>query len=209
MPKIIDLTGQRFGRLTVVGIAERLNGQRVKWICRCDCGNNAIVSGTHLKSGHTISCGCYKIEKTKEVNGKHFLSRKERLYVVWMNMRLRCRNPKNKRYKNYGGRGITICDQWEDYMEFRKWALENGYSENLTIDRIDVNGNYCPENCRWADIETQSNNRTNNHFIEALGQRMTAKQWGEKTGIPASTIIARINKLGWSDEKAVSTEVKK
>lgn len=207
MPKLIDLTGQKFGRLTVLNISKKRSGKRVEWVCKCDCGKEVVISGTHLVSGHTKSCGCYKIDIVRERTGKHFLSRKERLYVTWMNMRSRCRNKNNKRYKSYGGRGIKVCEEWDNYLAFREWALSSGYTEELTIERIDVNGDYCPENCRWASWKEQARNKTTNHILRAFGRSMPAVQWAEETGISAETILARVNKLGWSVEKAVSFPV--
>lgn len=158
-----DMTGQRFGRLTVIDRAENDRKNQACWRCRCDCGNVTVVAGARLRRGTTKSCGCYfqerRREKAKTHGGRH-----ERLYGVWYNMRQRCENAKEKSYPYYGGRGIRVCDEWRDYATFREWALANGYDPEAekgkcTIDRIDVNGNYEPTNCRWVSMAEQNSNK--------------------------------------------------
>lgn len=197
MGRFHNLTGQRFARLTVIErAADKVTGSKPKvmWRCRCDCGKEVTVWSSSLVQGTTVSCGC----KTK----KHGFSHKERLYETWRNMRRRCFDPKNKRYAQYGGRGITVCLEWNDYTAFRKWAMSSGYRDDLSIDRIDVDGNYCPENCRWADAQVQANNVSRNRILSYGGKSMTMAQWARELGVTYGALNHRVQK-GQSMEEIV------
>jgi hypothetical protein len=154
MGKAIDLTGQRFGRLTVIRQAENDKFGNICWWCRCDCGKEKAISGHHLRAGQSTSCGCVRIRRRKHGDAG------SKLYQVWANMKQRCLNSRNKRYKDWGGRGITVCKEWlESYDKFKAWAISSGYREGLSIDRIDNDGDYCPDNCRWATASEQRRNQ--------------------------------------------------
>ena len=154
-----DLTGQRFGRLTVVGSAPATRGRHLQWRCSCDCGRETTSTSYKLTSGYKKSCGCLTRESARDRHYKHG-GKGTRLYNIWKNARQRCRNPKNPDYKKwYGSRGIQFAKEWDDFGAFREWALANGYNERLTLDRIDPNGDYAPSNCRWATAKEQRQNQ--------------------------------------------------
>lgn len=210
MSKMIDLTGGKFGKLTVLHRAENNKYGQAMWLCACDCGKETIVKGNSLRTGCVKSCGCLIAETSSVRNTKHGLSRRnaklDRIYSIHSNMLQRCENPKNKSYKNYGGRGILVCAEWHDVSVFYKWAMESGYRPDLTIERIDNDGNYEPKNCRWATIKEQSNNRRNNHFLEFNGENHTISEWSEIVGIPRAVIDARLDR-GWNTEKVLTAPV--
>ena len=160
--KLIDLTGQRFGLLTVLRkYGHSGKCREVTWLCKCDCGNETVVIGHDLRKGTTQSCGCFRKLREVEANIKHGGS-KEPLYKRWCGIKRRCYTTSNKDYKNYGGRGIKMCDEWKnDYSAFKEWALNNGFEEHLTIERINNDGNYEPSNCKWATVKEQNQNKRN------------------------------------------------
>lgn len=197
-----DLTGRKFTRLTVIEFME-MRKRTPFWKCRCDCGKETIVSSDHLKSGHTKSCGCYTRERIGALNYKTGLTA-SRLFYVYHNMRNRCYRPNNRVYDQYGGRGITVCDEWlgeHGFENFSKWALENGYKDLreesgrtiLTLDRIDVNKGYAPDNCRWVDKYVQANNRRNNRHIKINGEIDTLANMAKKYGISYQTVRSYAN----------------
>jgi len=202
-----DLTGKKFGKLTVIEYAEYRN-HKPHWKCKCECGNYKIASTHYLKYGHTQSCGC--LVKGKEFERyKHGLT-KHRIYHTYHAMKQRCFNEKNEGYKDYGARGISVCDEWmgERGLEnFYEWSMNNGYKDDLTIDRINVNGDYSPDNCRWANVETQMNNTTRNVRFEYNGESHTSSEWAKilNNGVPKTEIYSRIVLLGWDVEKALFT----
>lgn len=204
----IDLTGKRVGRLIVLDRADdhiAYNGRRrIMWRCKCDCGKETVVRGDHLRSGRIRSCGCFLSDTAKDTRSIHNES-KTHLYGVWSAMKHRCNNPNATHYEDYGGRGISVCDEWRsDYTAFRNWALLTGYQEGLTIDRIDNNGNYCPENCRWVTSVAQANNRRSNIMVTFNGETHNLKQWSDILGIRYGKLHQRFA-AGWTPEKAFTT----
>lgn len=200
MGRFVDLIGLKFGRLTVIERAKITNRKKVKWVCMCDCGVISVVAGSDLKSGHTSSCGCLKEEKFKDRFTTHGQTG-SRLHTIWNNMRFRCRNPKATEYRHYGGRGISVCKEWaQSFDVFATWAFESGYNDNLTIDRIDNSGNYCPSNCKWATMSEQQNNKQTN----LVWKGKTLKQHCDEKGLKYKRIRDRISKLGWTFEKALT-----
>lgn len=204
--RLKDITGRRFGRLVAIehtGYTDR--GQSI-WRFQCDCGNIYEAQSAPVVYGSVISCGCYNREKTAKKNFKHGFSesgKKEKLYSVWCSMRKRCRNENDQMYKYYGGRGITSCEEWEDYPTFRKWAYENGYEEGLTIDRIDVNGNYSPDNCRWIPMAEQMQNTRRNKYLTFNGETKCIAEWSREIGVSHNTIQRRLSH-GWTIEEALT-----
>lgn len=203
MGKFQDLTGQRFGRLTAIERVEN-KGNRTMWLCRCDCNEMCVVDGGNLRSGHTKSCGCEKYTNAILSHTKHGYSH-TRIDEIYQNMVDRCYNPNSTYYADYGGRGIAVCEEWlNDRAEFFAWSRKSGYNDNLTIERIDNNKGYCPDNCRWATRKEQANNRRTNHYIEHKGKKQTIQQWADELKINSSTIRWRL-KNGWSIEKTLNT----
>lgn len=203
MSKVTDLTGQRFGRLTVIERAGSNKQGRAMWLCRCDCGNTKIVIGHNLQSGSTRSCGCISKE-----NPHHTLhgQTNTRLFRIWYSMKRRCLSPNSDRYPYYGGRGITICDEWLSFENFYKDAMALGYADDLTIDRIDVNDGYHFTNVRFVSMQIQQNNKRNNRFITYKGETKTIAEWERKMGFSKDRLWSRLS-AGWSVEEALTIPV--
>lgn len=210
-----NLAGKRFGRLKVIKENGRGSSGAVAWLCECECGNQVTVEGHALVRGKNKSCGC--------LHGENHGFSDDRLYAVWQTMKRRCDLPTNEKYPAYGGRGITVCEEWANsFKAFREWALSNGYDYNApygvcTIDRIDVDGNYCPENCRWVDMATQSKNKRpapkHSKGIEVIYKGVRYKsisELAEAYGINEDRLYRRIHKMSIDDamEQALSANAK-
>lgn len=203
MGKYQDLTGKTFGELTVIQKHGKDIKGNVLWICECSCKRRIIVRSRDLNSQNTKSCGCLK-----GIN--HGLSR-TRIYKIYNGMKCRCYKCYSTEFNNYHSKGIKVCDEWlgkNGFINFYNWAITNGYNDNLTIDRIDNNGNYEPTNCRWITIQEQQNNKSTNRLITYNQETHNISQWVNITGIPRATIVKRLNN-GWKPELALTKEVNK
>lgn len=212
----IDITGQKFGKLTALNPTDKRKGESVVWDCACDCGNKMQIALNKLKyKSGARSCGCLQKEKAS-ASGKLMVHKKgsesstyihggykTRIYAEWLNMKARCNYTNSKVYKRYGGRGIKVCDEWEhDFKVFWEWANENGYSDTLTLDRKDVNGNYEPNNCRWITNAAQQLNKRTNRLIEYNGTTKTLTEWARQIGISCDALSKRLRK--WSKDRAMT-----
>lgn len=206
--KVLDLTGKKFGRLTVLRYTDKRAGSSVIWDCICDCGNLHSVAGRVLTSGDSNSCGCYAKEMMSARNITHGLSGERRLYNIWSKMKRRCIGTDKVVSKYYHDRGISYCEEWDDFETFYDWSIENGYSKELTLDRIDNNGDYCPDNCRWVDMKVQSRNKRGNRVIVIDGVSKCITDWCEINGINVSTVNSRINR-GMDEVTAITKPVMK
>ena len=212
MTKYEDLTGKKFNYLTVLEL-KRNNKTKIQWLCQCDCGNTVIVLASHLKNAHTKSCGCFRKNKLTKENPKYkHGKRHSRIYSVWINMKTRCYNKNVKAYKNYGNRGIKVCNEWigkeKGFINFYNWAIQNGYRDDLTIERINVDGNYEPNNCRWGTYKQQNNNKRSNMYIEYNNEKHTLQEWSEILPIKISSNALRYRIVkGWGVEKSFNTPV--
>ena len=208
--KPLSLENKRFGNLIALNYAYSKYKKRY-WKCKCDCGNYTIVCASQLLSGKTKSCGCLRKQIARENAIKthtthHFTQ--TRLYDIWRSMKKRCYLKTHMHYSSYGARGIKICEEWKnDFISFYNWAMENGYRDDLTIDRIDVNGNYEPNNCRWATIKQQQNNKRNNIFLTYEGKTKSIYEWSNITGIKYCTIWWRY-RHNWNINKILERKVK-
>lgn len=209
---MIDLTNQKFGRLKVVGRdgyhIYPSGKRRAKWLCQCDCGNLVSVVTSDLKNAHTQSCGCLRKETTALLKQTHCQC-ESRLYSIWCGMKNRCYNSKQSNFRYYGARGIAICDEWrEDFCAFYSWAIKHGYKDNLSLDRININDGYYPQNCRWVTVGEQSLNRSNNHLIQYNDKTQSIKEWSGETGIAYDCLFYRLEH-GWTVRDALTTPSKK
>ena len=194
-----DLTGKKFGKLEVIGVHDT-GSRKTYYVCQCDCGDIKVVRADALISGATKSCGCIKKEQDKinlSANHKHKMSG-TRIYETWQDMKRRCYNKQNARYDRYGGRGITVCDEWlNNFQSFYDWAISNGYSDDLTIDRIDNDGNYEPSNCRWSTAKEQCNNRGSNINITIGNATKSLMRWCEIFNVDYKKVYARYKRNGY------------
>ena len=200
MNRVHDLTGQRFGNLTVIGLDDKKQTRRTFWICECDCGNITSSRSDGLLSGAKKSCGCRKARVSAENVSKNHKHKQSgtRLYCIWQGMKARCYNPHDTRFDRYGGRGIKVCDEWKaDFQNFFLWALENGYSETLQIDRIDNDGDYCPDNCKWSTHQEQSRNRSTNVNITIGNSTKSLTEWCEIFQLDFKMIYSRYQRNGF------------
>ena len=209
-------TGLIYGRLTAIKYLYTDKRRKAVWLCKCKCGNIVEVSSDKLTTGNTKSCGCLHSDLGKErikqlvySNTKYKKPYEKQIMIIFNQMKTRCYNKKCKAYKNYGGRGIKISDKWlKKPSNFYNWAINNGYKENLSIDRINVNGNYEPQNCRWITNLQQQNNKRNNKYIEFNGEKKTYSEWSRILNIPTATISDRVRR-GFTVEKILNTNYKK
>lgn len=200
---IDDIRGKKYGKLLVLNLIPNTIGDSC-FDCLCDCGKRVIVKGRNLKNGNTRSCGCIK-DNFEPPNKTHGMSR-TRLFRIWVGMKQRCENKNNPKYSIYGGRGIKVCDEWQEFIPFMEWAYCNGYNEKLTIDRINPNGNYEPKNCRWSNLKEQANNTRSTVFLTYNGETKSASEWSEITKISSDTITRR-KRSGWTDEECLTIPV--
>lgn len=202
MSKLIDITGNKYGKLTVICREANTNEGASTWRCQCECGNTVVVRGANLRKGTTKSCGCLS-KMVCQKRAKHNMVG-TRLYNIWGNMKARCCRKTQPSYNYYGGRGIKICDEWKNSFEnFLKWALSNGYTDSMTIERIDVNGDYCPENCKWSTPSEQAKNRRSNILINYNGETHCLSEWCEIYGKDYYLVRDRIKKDKWDFSRAM------
>lgn len=209
--KKLDLVGKKFGRLTVLRFSNMNKHHKSCFVCKCDCGNEIITVGAGILSGNTLSCGCLKKDTWQKVIRKHNLYN-TKLYKTYHNMKNRCNNKDTKDYYLYGGRGIKICKEWSDpkngFINFYEWSLKNGFGDKMSIDRIDVNGDYSPENCRWATTEQQARNKRTNHLISYNGETHCIREWEELLGVNKHSIQTRITN-GWDIKSALTKNIER
>ena len=193
-----DISGMKFGKLTAIKTVGKNSKGEYQWECICDCGNRRTVNVSDLLRGRSTSCGC-----SRQKHGKS----KNVLFHIWQSMKQRCGNANSPKYKNYGGRGISVCGEWADSFDaFYQWAIHSGYEKGLQIDRADNEKGYSPDNCRWVTALQNENNRRNNHLLTCDGETHTLAEWSRITGMPSTTIVTRLYR-GKTIEEALKTAV--
>lgn len=180
MGKLINLTGVNLGKLTVLERDTNISSTKPYWICRCECGNTVSIMGDSIRRGRTTSCGCNKHNKSNT-----------RLYNIWLKMKSRCYNHNDSKYKYYGAKGITICEDWRDFNNFYSWSINNDYNDTLTLDRINVYSNYEPSNCRWITHKEQQRNKTNTIYVKYNNKTISISELAEITGLNRKTLTKR------------------
>ena len=202
-----DIKGERFKHLIAIEeLPERTKDGKIVYLCKCDCGNNRKVKATELRNGKVTSCGC--VHGNKRYNNFSMENPDDkRLYRIWKDMLRRCEDQRREDYTRYGARGVKVCIEWQDFNKFLEWSRNNGYSNGLSIDRVDTDGNYEPSNCRWTDNKTQANNKRNNHILTYLGKTQSMAAWASEMDISYSALRARLRR-GWSTEKALTMPIR-
>lgn len=196
MGRFVDITGQRYDRLVAVRqTTERTQSGGVKWLFRCDCGSEKVIAANSVRSGMVKSCGC--MAKPHGMTGT-------RLYNIWVDMRQRCQNENYTDFHLYGGRGIRVCEEWQQFLPFYDWAMASGYQDNLSVDRKDVNGNYEPQNCRWATAKEQANNTRKNRLVTINGKAKSIDEWCKQYGISKASVYRRVRTFGMTYEEALT-----
>lgn len=204
----VDITGQKFNRLTAIRCVGKDKHNYALWEFKCDCGKTIVARGKYVRNGNTKSCGCYNIDSIKARN--KIIHRKHgethtKLFHIWTGMLTRCNNKNAINFHDYGAKGVSVCEEWaKDFIKFRDWALENGYSPELTIDRRDFNGNYEPDNCRWITMKEQQRNRSSNKLITYKGETHCMVEWAEIVGIKYDILQKRLNNPNYSVERALT-----
>ena len=207
MAHAVNLQGKKFGRITVIERGENAKNGTARWLCRCDCGNYKLVRNDKLRYGEVVSCGCYLKEKGRKQLTTHGLLNElygRELRKSLSAMKYRCNNPHCSQYKNYGARGIKVCEEWEtSFAAFYQWAINHGYKKGLSIDRIDNNKGYSPDNCRWIPLVKQQRNKRNNRLVSFNGKTACVAEWCETTGLTHACIVSRLEHK-WTVEETLT-----
>lgn len=209
--KTMNITGLRFNNLTAVRFDhrdERVKGGAHYWLFRCDCGNEVVLRKNSVTSNNTTCCADCSRKRKALVNTKHG-GIGTRLYREWAGIIQRCTNPNDTSWERYGAKGITVCEDWKHFELFKEWALSHGYADNLTIDRIDSSKGYHPDNCRWASVREQANNKQRTIWIEYEGERMQLSYWADRLGFPYHTLYDRLYRYGWTVERAFTEPIRR